>query len=324
MNNLQLLRDKIKDFECSRIKVAVVFGGDFPESDVSKETAKCIEKALHHLNIKHLMVNCDHDVLENIKNYNPDIVLNAMHGKFGEDGGLVSMLDFFKIKYTHSGYYPSFMGMQKDLIHNICGINEIPSPKWIKVKKYQITKQNIDGYFEKLACNKIVIKPNDDGSSICVVILERGEEYNLAEISASTSIDFLVQEYIEGVEISTPVFFGDAIGSLELQPKNGFYDYKNKYTYNATDHFYPARIPDNLYRKTLEYAERMHKFLGCSGVSRSDFRIDITNNSVYFLEINTHPGMTELSIVPDVAKNNGINFNELVLLMIYDAYCRKL
>ncbi len=320
---LEKFINDIKKFDFSTLKVAVVFGGKFSESAVSRDTAKSFQEALVVLKIPHRMIEFSNNLIAEIQLYHPDVVLNAMHGTFGEDGRLPVLLDFLGYKYTHSGYYPSFCGMQKDIAQILCeqwGAPVIPS---IRVDKKDIIKENIADFFTQLQTDKLVIKPNDDGSSVGVVILNQSDaQWNYSQINDSKSEHFLVQKYIDGVEISTPVFFGKAVGSLELSPKSGFYDYKNKYTDGLTEHIFPARISEELSNNAIEYAETAYKALNCSGIARVDFRVDMQNNTLYLLEINTHPGMTKLSIVPDVAARQSVDFQTLVALMIYDAYCK--
>jgi len=322
MEKLTLMTDKFLQFDFSKIKLCIVFGGNFEESEVSKMSASSILQNLNKFDFAKIdSIEYSDNLIENLKKSNPDIVFNAMHGEFGEDGRLPALLDFLKIKYTNSGYLTSIVAMQKNLANKIFQENGIPIASNLLISKNVLNDENINSFFKKLNTDKIVIKPVDGGSSIGVSILEKNQNYNISESLKSKSKNFLVEEFVGGVEVAVPVILGTALGILQLNPKKGFYDYENKYTDGKTDHIYPARLPDEIYKKVLKYAEIAHEKLGCKTLSRSDFKIDLQKNQIIILEVNTHPGMTKLSIFPEVAAKNGISFEKLLKLMIYDAYC---
>lgn len=309
------------NFDLSEKKIAIIYGGKFEESEVSVVTANAFKGAIQNEASEILMIDAKNDIIDEIKTSKPDCILNAMHGTFGEDGRLQAILDYLKIPYTHSGFYASFIAMNKELSKNIFKQNEIPVPNGFCIGKEDIKNGvDLDFYFQELKSEKIVIKPNDSGSSVGVQILKKGEKINPEKIRLEHHNSFLIEEFIDGIEISVPVFLDKAIGVLELSPKDGaIYDYEHKYTDGLTEHIYPARMAGDFYNLALKYAEIAHKSIECKTVSRADFRFNPKKNILKLLEINTHPGATELSIVPDVLSRNGLEFKDFVKILIKDA-----
>lgn len=299
------------------LKIAVIYGGK-EEYGVSKITGGKVHAALLFSGYKSAyLLEFANNIIDELQKNKPDVVFNAMHGFFGEDGRLPALLDLMQIPYTHSGYYASFIGMQKDIVKDIAKHHSIDVAKDVT-----FYKKNFDGNFDKfydiIGSNKLVLKPNNSGSSVSVFILEKNKTQ--FEMSMLDNFDhFIVEEYIDGLEISIPVVENKAQGILALIPKNGFYDYKNKYTDNMTIHQYPADMPQDKYNQAMLYAEEIHNALGCKYTSRSDMRYDPETGRVVFLEINTHPGMTDLSITPDVMKHKGIEYHQLIEMIMLNA-----
>ncbi|QED23291.1 D-alanine--D-alanine ligase [Candidatus Deianiraea vastatrix] len=314
---------KVKKFDFTKIKLAVVYGGNFEESEVSRSSARSILENLQKSDFLSIdALECDENLIDNLKKIKPDVVLNAMHGEFGEDGRLPAILDFLDIKYTHSGYLASIIAMQKPLAESIFVKHNIPIAKGIVATRSEIKDfDKISKLFLDFDAKKLVIKPVDGGSSIGVSIIEQGGGFDISESLKCKSQNFFVQEFVGGLEVSVPVLLGKALGILQLNPKNGFYNYENKYTDNKTEHIYPAELPSDIYNKLLGFAETAHLALGCKTLSRSDFKVELSTGKIIILETNTHPGFTKLSIFPEVAAKNGIEFETLLKLMVYDAYC---
>ena len=323
MNKFKNFVNLAENFDISSLKIAIIYGGEWEESEISKMSANGVYSTVKS-DVKEVkMINCDANLIENLKNFKPNVVFNAMHGTFGEDGKLPVILDFLQIPYTHSGYYSSFIGMQKDLSRKIFEDNNIPIAKGISMSKQNIIDEKYVNLFDQWKAKKLVIKPNNSGSSVGVKIVSKEEKPVFNDKFDHLFNNYVIEEFIDGIEISVPVLMNSALGCLELLPIDGFYDYKNKYTNGKTKHVYPAQIPNELYQKALEYAEIAHKSLKCKTVSRADFRVDIKKNRLALLEINTHPGFTEFSITNDVAAREGIAYKNLVKLLIKDASFEK-
>ena len=241
-----------------------------------------------------------------------------MHGKYGEDGFTQAILESINIPYTHSGVLSSSLAMDKALSRNIFKKNKIRVPKYFLLKKSY--KEN---FVNKIKTKKIkfpiVIKPVNEGSSLGVYICENKVHLNKNLKKLKKKYDkILVEEYIPGKEIQAAVMGNKALGAIELIPKRKFYDYKAKYSSKAkTKHIMPAQISKTKYKEVLLLAKKAHKSLGCRGITRSDFRFH--KNKFYLLETNTQPGMTKLSLVPEIAKYCGISFEDLVMWIVKDA-----
>ena len=232
------------------------------------------------------------------------------------------ILEGLKIPYTHSGVLASSLAMDKETSRTIFKKNKLRVPKYIMIKKF-----STENLFQKIKKNKIkfpiVIKPNNEGSSLGVYICKNKIELNKNYKKLMSIYDkILVEQYIPGKEIQVAVMGKRPLGAIELIPKRKFYDYKAKYSDDAkTKHIMPADIPKKKYKEVLKLSKRAHEVLGCKGVTRSDFRF--FKNKFYLLETNTQPGMTKLSLVPEIANYNGINFDDLVNWMIRDASCNR-
>ncbi|MBA8755508.1 D-alanine--D-alanine ligase [Wolbachia pipientis] len=292
--------------------IAILSGGFSCEREVSLMSGKAVKKALDSLSYNAIEIDVDSNIAEKLKKINPHLAFIALHGPYGEDGCIQGLLEILGIKYTHSGVMASAVAMNKVMSKHIFRSLSIDTPKGYVISREDVLKNNIKIDYP------YVLKPINEGSSIGVHIIFSHEDYLELKDNSSTIMEkMIIEEYIPGVELHTAVLLNEAIGTIEIRPKNKFYDYEAKYTDGFAEHIFPAEIPDNICKMTLEHALKIHQFLGCKTISRSDFRYNPKNNTLKMLEINTHPGFTELSLVPEIAKlAKGINFNELVKIII--------
>ncbi len=305
-------------------KILVVLGGNSREREISIKTGKACISAIKRLGFKVEIFDPKKNSFFDIKKSNSDIIFNALHGEEGEDGFAQSFFEYSKIPYTHSGVLPSMNAMNKIISKKIFIKNKIKTPLYVVIKK-----KNFNFFkFEKTTKIKkleypLVVKPNNEGSSIGVKICN--DKITLKKnikVLLKTYDTLIVENFIDGQEIQVAVLNGKALGAIELKPKRKFYDYKAKYLKSAkTDHIMPANISKKKYGEVLRIAEQTHKILGCRGVTRSDFKF--INNKFYLLETNTQPGMTDLSLVPEIASYKKISFDKLVLKLILDASLNK-
>ena len=306
--------------------ILVVQGGVSSEREISLKSGKACIKALKKLKYKIILLDPAKEHLSKIKQYKKkvDLIFNALHGRDGEDGIAQSYFEYFKIPYTHSGIISSMNAMDKIISKKIFKKNNLLTPSYISLdsvsyKKYlkkKILKNSSFSY-------PMVVKPSNEGSSIGVEICKDFNQLKKSIIKLIKNYKTLIVEnYIAGQEIQVAVINGKALGAIELKPRRNFYDYKAKYSKTAlTKHIMPANISKNNYNKVLKLAEKAHQVLKCKGVTRSDFKL--INNKFYLLEINTQPGMTDLSLVPEIAKYVGITFKDLIKKIIDDAAINK-
>lgn len=299
--------------------IAILSGGFSCEREISLMSGKAVKKALDSLSYNAIEIDVDSNIAEKLKKINPHLAFIALHGPYGEDGCIQGLLEILGIKYTHSGVMASAVAINKVMSKHIFRSLNIDTPKGYVISREDVLKNNIKIDYP------YVLKPINEGSSIGVYIIFSHEDYLELKDNSSTIMEkMIVEEYIPGIELHTAVLLDEAIGTIEVRPKNKFYDYEAKYTDGFAEHIFPAKIPDNIYKMTLEHALKIHQFLGCKTISRSDFRYNPKNNTLKMLEINTHPGFTELSLVPEIAKlAKGINFNELVKIIIEDSLQHK-
>ena len=298
--------------------IVVLAGGLSGERKISFLTGKACSKALKKKGYKVRELDARGYFVDKLKKLKPKLVFNALHGQYGEDGFIQSILESLKIPYTHSGVLSSSLAMDKTLSRILFKKNKIQTPKYFLLRK------NYEGNLRKKMKDKnikfpIVIKPINEGSSLGVYIckdkIKFERNYNKLKNEYNPII---VEEYIPGKEIQVAVMGNKALGAIELVPTREFYDYKAKYSSKAkTKHIMPAPLLPKKYNEVLFLAKKAHKILGCRGVTRSDFRF--FNNKFYLLETNTQPGMTKLSLVPEIANYSGIKFEDLVVWMIKDA-----
>ena len=249
-----------------------------------------------------------------------DVIFNALHGKNGEDGIAQSYFEYLRIPYTHSGVLSSYNAMNKIISKKIFQQNKLLTPKYFTLKKNKASRSQI----KKLLSSKkisfpVVVKPINEGSSLGVIISRNIEDLNKrCKYLFKRYNELIFEKYIAGQEIQASVLNNIPIGAIELIPKRFFYDYKAKYTKAAkTKHLMPAKLSKKKYLEVLKLARRAHDLLGCRGVTRSDFKF--FKNKFYLLEINTQPGMTDLSLVPEIANYYGISFPNLIEKILLDA-----
>jgi D-alanine-D-alanine ligase len=298
-------------------KITVLMGGMSAEREVSLDSGKACAKALNELGFDVTSLDAKDDFIEKLIRNRPDKVFNALHGKFGEDGSIQGLLEHLKIPYTHSGILSSAIAMDKLTSKKIFKDAKINTPEYLVIKNLEDFKNSKIGY-------PCVIKPNDEGSSVGVYIFNELKKSNEDTIiSLLKKYNFLILEkYIPGREIQVAVMGSKALGAIEIIPTRSFYDYEAKYSSSAkTKHIIPVSMNELDYKKILDMALEAHNILGCRGVTRSDFRYNESDkvNNIYILEVNTQPGMTNLSLVPEIANYHGISFNELVKWIINDA-----
>jgi len=300
-------------------KVAVIMGGLSGEREVSLSSGKGVAEALKKSGYIVKAIDLTPDIaafVKELQTFKPDAVFNALHGVYGEDGCVQGLLNLLHIPYTHSGVEASAVGMDKEQTRKIAKTIGIPVAKGGLKTKDEMKK--------KMPPLPYVAKPNADGSSLGVFIVRTKKEHEQLLKKWGKDQYKLVEEYIPGHELSATVLNGKSIGTIELVPKTGFYDYKNKYTDGTTQHIVPAPLPAKQARLIAKYSELIHNTLGCRGVSRSDFRYDDSDKRhprLVFLEINTNPGMTPLSLVPDIAKHKKITYDMLVKKLVEEAQC---
>ncbi|WP_264719268.1 D-alanine--D-alanine ligase [Wolbachia endosymbiont (group A) of Lasioglossum morio] len=299
--------------------IAILSGGFSCEREISLMSGKAVKKALDSLSYNAIEIDVDSNIAEKLRKINSGLAFIALHGPYGEDGCIQGLLEILGIKYTHSGVMASAVAINKVMSKHIFRSLNIDTPKGYVISREDVLKNNIKIDYP------YVLKPINEGSSIGVYIIFSHEDYLELKDNSSTIMEkMIVEEYIPGIELHTAVLLDEAIGTIEVRPKNKFYDYEAKYTDGFAEHIFPAEIPNNIYKMTLEHALKVHQFLGCKTISRSDFRYNPKNNTLKMLEINTHPGFTELSLVPEIAKlAKGINFNELVKIIIEDSLQHK-
>ena len=301
-------------------KILIISGGISKERVISLDTGFQVAKELSRNNYIVKITEPDFKLLETIKLFKPDIIFNALHGQFGEDGYIQTILENTNIPYTHSGVVSSAIAMDKELSKKIFINNKILTPKYIS---YSFNKSKVE--LIKLINKKlkfpVVIKPINEGSSLNVFICNKQnifKKLKLLEIYKK----IIIEEFIPGREIQAAIIGTKKLGAIELKPRRKFYDYQAKYSLKAkTKHIIPVKLDKKDYSKLMNLAFKAHKLIGCRGVTRSDFKF--YNGKFYLLEINTQPGMTKLSLVPEIANFHNINFIKLVELILKDASSNK-
>ena len=297
-------------------KILVLPGGISKERLISLDTGEQVAKELIKNGYKVLISEPDKNLSKNITSFKPDTIFNALHGQFGEDGYIQTILETKKIPYTHSGIIASSIAMDKEISKKIFIKNKILTPKYIKFN-HKKNKYNIIKLIEKKLKFPVVAKPINEGSSVHVYICDKTNIIkNLKALRGYNEI--LIEEFIPGREIQVAIMDNKILGAIELEPKRKFYDYEAKYNLNAkTKHLIPVDLSKNNLAKISGIAREAHKIIGCKGVTRSDFKF--FNGKFYLLEINTQPGMTKLSLVPEIAKHKGISFKRLIEWILKDA-----
>lgn len=300
-------------------KVTVLMGGASAERDVSLRSGAAAAKALETAGFIVTALDVGRDpaaLAQAVAQTHPDVVFNALHGRFGEDGCVQGVLNLMGIPYTHSGLLASAAAMDKAFARGMFLGGGIPVAEGLLVKRG-------DAKGDPMA-RPYVVKPINEGSSVGVYIIRPGD--NTPNPLASWPFEgdtVLVESFIPGREITVAVMGDRALGALEITSEHGFYDYDAKYAPGGSKHIMPAPLPPADYAKALDLALRAHQILGCRGVSRTDLRYDDTGSEpkLYVLEVNTQPGMTATSLVPEIAAFAGISFPELVRWMVEEARC---
>lgn len=303
----------------SPIHIAVLMGGWSAEREVSLSSGAGIAEALESLGHRVTRIDMDRDVAARLAAAKPDLVFNALHGSPGEDGSIQGLMDIMGLRYTHSGLATSVIAIDKVLTKQALVPHGVPMPGGRIVSTEDL-------YTGDPLSRPFVLKPVNEGSSVGVaIIMDEGNYGNPISRDAKgpwQEFDHLLAEpYVRGRELTTAVLGNRALGVTELRPKSGWYDYDAKYTDGLTDHIFPAPIPDDIAQACMAIALRAHQLLGCKGCSRADFRWDDSQGAdgLFLLEVNTQPGMTPLSLVPEQARHLGISYPELVQAIVDEA-----
>ena len=301
-------------------KIVILLGGESLEREISISSGENIIKSLSSQGFNAIPFDCKGDFIKNLIKIKPDVCFNALHGLGGEDGSVQSLLEKNNIPYTHSGISSSKICMNKVLSKELFLKNNINTPMYELIKINNISNLNKTLPF--------VIKPVQEGSSNGVyVILNESDKNKLLNIKKSWIYgeSVLIEDYIGGIELSCAVFNNKPTEVVEIRTKNTFYDFDAKYEPGASDHIIPANIPIEIYNLVKKTALKCHNIFGCRGVSRTDFRWSGENNveSLFALEINTQPGMTITSLVPELLEKQGISYSDLILYLLEDASCDR-
>ncbi len=288
-------------------RIGVLMGGSSTEREISLKTGEAVLASLRRQGYTAVGIDMDEAVAEILKKEKIDLVFIALHGPKGEDGAIQGLLEILNIPYTASGILASALGMNKIASRKVFLFHKLPVPEFI-ILRHGEGPNKIFSAFDL----PVVVKPSCQGSSVGVSIVrdepEIGKAMNLA---LKYDPEILVEKYIEGKEIHVGILGDRSLGAIEVVSKTGFYDYKAKYTPGMSTHIFPARLSKEIYQRSLDYAFTAHQALGCRGYSRVDMIVD-GNDVPYILEINTLPGMTQTSLLPEIARGVGIDFDALV------------
>jgi D-alanine-D-alanine ligase len=302
--------------------VALLMGGWSPEREVSLSSGRECAKALvdHGYRVRAIDVSRDLPALLRALDPRPDVIFNALHGVGGEDGTLQAVFEMLRIPYTHSGVLASALAMHK------------PTAKILFAEAGLPVVDGVVSCAGALAAQDpmpapFVVKPSNQGSSVGVRIVRIGDNSWRGEVAHwAFGAEIMVERFIPGRELTVAVMGDRALGVCEIVPRGSFYDYTAKYAEGGSDHLVPAPVSQRVYEEALDIGLRAHRALGCRGVSRADLRYDDTasgDGRVYLLEVNTQPGMTPTSLVPDIARHAGIGFDELVVWIVEHAACEE-
>jgi D-alanine-D-alanine ligase len=298
--------------------VAVLMGGWSSEREVSLRSGTACAEALARKGYRVEPIDVGRNVATVLEEIKPDVALNILHGRPGEDGTIQGILEILQIPYSHSGVLASALAMQKDVAKVVMSAAGVPVAEGAVVSRFEAAKAHA---LER----PYVIKPVSEGSSVGVFIVTEQHAHPPQELTREDWIfgeTVLCERFIAGKELTCAVMGDEALGVIEIVPTVRFYDYEAKYLPGGSRHILPAEIKPNIYQEVRRLALRAHKALGCRGVSRADFRYDDRlggTQGLFCLEVNTQPGMTEMSLVPEIAAHAGISFEELVGWMVEDA-----
>ena len=301
-------------------KILIISGGISKERLISLDTGQQVANELKKNGYRVKITEPDNNLEKNIKFFKPNVIFNALHGQFGEDGYIQTILERFKIPYTHSGVIASSIAMDKEISKKIFIKNKINTPKFFTYS-YDVKHEDLIKKIKQKLRFPAVVKPLNEGSSVNVYICnEKNIIKTLNSIKQYKKV--MIEEFIGGREIQVAIMGNKKLGAIELKPKRKFYDYEAKYNSSAkTEHIIPVELPKGKIDIVMNMAYKAHKVIGCMGVTRSDFKF--FNNKFYLLEINTQPGMTKLSLVPEIAAYRGISFLELIEWIMQDASKKK-
>ena len=301
-------------------KILIISGGISKERLISLDTGVQVANELKKNGYKVKISEPNNNLKKNISQFKPAVIFNALHGQFGEDGYIQTILESFKIPYTHSGIIASSIAMDKEISKKIFLLNKISTPKFII---YSFNKKNLNliREIDRKLKFPVVVKPINEGSSVNVYICTK-KNINKILNSMKSYKRVMIEEFIAGREIQVAIMGNKKLGAIELKPKRKFYDYQAKYNSKAkTEHIIPVDINKKKLEEVMNMALKAHKTIGCKGISRSDFKF--YRNKFYILELNTQPGMTKLSLVPEIANYNGIKFIKLLEWIINDSSTKK-
>ena len=301
-------------------KILIISGGISKERLISLDTGLQVANELKKNGYKVKISEPNNNLKKNISQFKPAVIFNALHGQFGEDGYIQTILESFKIPYTHSGVIASSIAMDKEISKKIFISNKISTPKFII---YSFNKENLNliNEIDRKLKFPVVVKPINEGSSVNVYICTKK---NIKKIlnSMKSYKRVMIEEFIAGREIQVAIMGNKKLGAIELKPKRKFYDYQAKYNSKAkTEHIIPVDITKKKLEEVMNMALKAHRIIGCKGISRSDFKF--YKNKFYILELNTQPGMTKLSLVPEIANYNGIKFIKLLEWIINDSSTKR-
>jgi len=300
-------------------RVAVLMGGPSAEREVSLVSGRDCLKALQGRGFDAFAIDAGADLAARLRQEKPDVCFNALHGRYGEDGVVQGVLELLRIPYTHSGVLASALAMHKPTARRLFVEAGLPVAEGRVIEKDRLA----DG--DPMA-RPYVVKPINEGSSVGVKLVFEGDNFDPAADLDHCGREVLVERYVPGREIHVAVMGERALGAVEIRPQGRFYDYEAKYTEGCAKHIMPAPLDAADYEEALRLALAAHRTLGCRGVSRTDLRFDDTlggRGRFYVLEVNTQPGMTPLSLVPEIAAHQGIDYGALVEWMVEDAGCDR-
>mgnify|MGYP002004758134 FL=1 len=301
-------------------RILIISGGISKERKISLNTGKQVGKELSKNNYNVKIIEPDSKLLDEIKRFRPNIIFNALHGQFGEDGYIQTILETTKIPYTHSGVISSSIAMDKELSKKIFIQNNILTPKYFLYRFNKSNSELINSISKKLKF-PVVLKPLNEGSSVNVFICTKSNVLKKINLLKDYK-KIIIEKFVPGREIQAAIIGSKKLGAIELVPKRKFYDYQAKYNSKAkTKHIIPVDLIKKDFKKLMNLTLKAHKLIGCRGVTRSDFKF--YKGKFYLLEINTQPGMTNLSLVPEIAAYHGIKFIKLIELILKNASKKK-
>jgi D-alanine-D-alanine ligase len=303
--------------------VAVLMGGWSAERPVSLNSGRGCAAALESVGYRVSRIDVGRDIADVLARLKPDVAFNALHGRVGEDGTIQGVLELLRIPYTHSGVLASALAMEKDLAKTVMNAAGVPVAHGVTIDRHEAAKRHV---LEP----PYVLKPVNEGSSFGVVIVKQGRTHPPQEVGRPDwpyGDRLLAEKFVDGLELTCAVMGDKALGVIDIRPvSESFYGYDAKYAKGGSIHILPAKIKPNIYHEVQRLSFVAHRALGCRGVSRADFRYDESkgeSGELVCLEVNTQPGMTETSLVPEIAAHAGVSFGELVSWMVEDASCDR-